>query len=189
MTIKLENTLRNTVAQILLASILPIGSAHSMATDAAKDAAANFYRNYQLMRSKDGLTGIPNPSQLSQLAPLITPQLHDLLNAALNEQARCTKLFPENVPPWIEGDIFSSSFEGFTAFLTTPSRVQAGQRTVAIKFTYADAKDKVKWTDTLMLKKKAGRWLVDDIAYRANFAFSSGFGAHLQTSLKAIPAC
>jgi len=47
----------------------------------------------------------------------------------------------------------------------------------------------VRWTDTLLLKNIEGRWLIDDVRYRANFAFSSGFGTNLQSSLKNIPAC
>lgn len=60
---------------------------------------------------------------------------------------------------------------------------------MVIRFTYTEGKSRVKWTDTLVLRNEAGRWLVDDIFYRGHFAFSSGFGKNLKSSLTRIPAC
>ena len=60
---------------------------------------------------------------------------------------------------------------------------------MVIRFTYAEGKYSVKWSDTLILRNAAGRWLVDDIFYRGHFAFASGFGKNLKSSLKSIPAC
>ena len=171
---------------ILAASLL--ASQEIYAADAAKQAAANFYQNYHKLRTS-GLTGIPNEAQLAKLSPLITPQLRKVFSAAYIEQQRCIKQFPDDKPPWIEGDIFSSSFEGFTSFDAQNSKTQGQLRQVPIKFVYVEDKYKVKWSDTLVLRNEAGRWLVDDIFYHANFAFTSGFGKNLQSTLKAIPAC
>jgi len=164
------------------------------AADEGKNAAANFYQNYHKLRQSGGLTGIPNEAQLAQLSPLITPQLRKLFSAAYLEQQRCIKQSPDDKPPWIEGDIFSSNFEGFTSFNAENSKPQGQARQVSrkqvpIKFVYIEGKYKVKWTDTLVLRNEAGHWLVDDIFYHANFAFTSGFGKNLQSSLKSIPAC
>jgi hypothetical protein len=135
------------------------------------------------------LTGIPDESRLAQLAPLLTPELRDLFRVALSEQKRCENKFPDDKPPWIEGDIFSSSFEGFTSFRTAASRPATQGRQVTLSFVYAEGKDRVKWTDTLVLRNEGGRWRVDDVYYRAHFAFGSGFGSSLKSSLKGIPAC
>lgn len=184
----------NSIIRSLLLAVSLIASQEIHAADAAKDAAANFYKNYHKLRQSGGLTGIPNEAQLTQLSPLITPQLGSLLSAALREQQRCAEQFPDDKPPWIEGDIFSSNFEGFTSFNVGNSKSQGQARQVSIKqvpikFVYIEGKYKVKWTDTLVLRNEAGHWLVDDIFYHANFAFTSGFGKNLQSSLKAIPAC
>jgi len=135
------------------------------------------------------LTGIPDEPQLAQLAPLITPELRDLFSAALHEQKRCEDKFPEDKPPWIEGDIFSSSFEGFTSFKVSASRRARRGREVTVSFAYVEGKDRVTWHDVLVLRNDTGPWLVDDLFYRAKFAFTSGFGTNLKTSLKSIPAC
>jgi hypothetical protein len=161
----------------------------ALAVDAAKLAAADFYRTYRELRQSGGLTGIPNAAQLARLSPLLTPELSGLLQAALAEQQRCAKLYPDDKPPWIEGNIFSSNFEGFTAMTVQGSKRRGQMRSVSVRFTYAEGRHKARWTDTLVLDNASGKWRVEDIYYRAKFAFTSGFGLNLQSSLKNIPAC
>jgi len=160
-----------------------------VASDAAKDAATGFYRSYAKLRAAGGMTGIPDAAQLTKLAPLLTPELRKLFVAAKKEQERCAKKFPDDKPPWIEGDIFSSNFEGFTKFRVDASRDQGGGRVVTVRFEYAEGKSRVKWADMLVLRNESGRWLVEDVLYRAKFAFTSGFGKNLKDSLMRIPAC
>ena len=119
----------------------------------------------------------------------ITADLRRLLAAAKREQGRCAKAFPGDKPPWIEGDLFSSSFEGFTSFRAGPSRGRDRDRAVTMRLLYVSGKDRVQWSDELVLRNEAGRWRVDDIYYRGNFAFTSGFGTNLRDSLGRIPAC
>jgi len=177
------------VARMLIFGMAFLICERTYSADAAKDAAATFYRSYLGLRQSAGLTGIPNAAQLARLAPLITPELAGLFGAAQREQQRCAKQFPGDKPPWIEGDIFSSHFEGFTSFSAASSRPGKDGREVTMRFTYAEGKQRVNWTDTLILRNVAGRWLVDDIFYRGQFAFTSGFGNNLKSSLKSIPAC
>jgi hypothetical protein len=159
------------------------------AQDLAKAATQDFYRTYQVMRSAEGAAGLPNPAQLQRLAPWITPRLKGLLAAAHIEQARCKNAFPQDIPPSIDGDIFSSKTEGFTAFGVASSQLRGAGRSVPAQFTYSDGKSTVRWSDTVMLQNVEGRWRVDDILYRASFAYTGGFGSHLQDTLSEIPAC
>jgi hypothetical protein len=176
-------------ARAALFATLLLAASQVFAADEAKQAAAVFYRAYGELRNHGGLTGIPNEAQLKQLAPLLTPELRTMLSAALREQQRCVRQFPDDKPPWIEGDIFSSSFEGFTGVIARASKPLLRGRSVALRFTYAEGQHSVRWTDTLILVNDSGKWLVQDIYYHAKFAFASGFGSNLQASLKSIPAC
>jgi hypothetical protein len=177
------------IARVFFLSVSLFAYPEIYAADEAKDAAISFYRSYSSLRETGGLSGIPNEPQLARLAPLLTSALRDLFAAALREQKRCAKQFPGDKPPWIEGDIFSSNFEGFTSFSAASSKPGKQGREVAVRFTYADGKQRVNWIDTLFLRNVAGWWLVDDIFYRGHFAFTSGFGKNLKSSLKSIPAC
>ena len=60
---------------------------------------------------------------------------------------------------------------------------------VKMKFRYVEGRSRVKWTDRLVLRNDGGAWRVDDVRYRAKFAFGSGLGKDLKSSLKRIPAC
>ena len=163
----------------------------SAAPDAARDAAVALYRSYAKLRAEDrGMTGIPDARQLGRLAPFLTPELRGLMAAAKKEQERCAKAFPGDKPPWIEGDIFSSSFEGFTSFRAGSSKGSGKLRAVVVRFRYSEGrKAGVEWQDEVVLRNEAGRWRVDDLRYRADFAFTSGFGPSLKASLKQRPAC
>jgi hypothetical protein len=172
----------------LLVSLSLLVPLQAFAADDAKQAAEGFYRSYSELRTS-GLTGVPDESQLAKLSPLLAPELTRALAAAKREQQRCMKKFPDDKPPWIEGDIFSSSFEGFTSFTVEVSKPRGKSREVKVHFTYADGKDRTNWTDVLILVNANGHWLVNDVYYRAKFAFTSGFGSHLRGSLKSIPAC
>jgi phytoene dehydrogenase-like protein len=167
---------------------LSLVPSQAFAADDAKRAAEDFYRGYSELRAS-GMTGVPDDAQLTMLSPLLAPELTRALAAAKREQQRCMKKFPDDKPPRIEGDIFSSSFEGFTSFAAGPSKPRGRGRDVSMQFTFADGKDRTHWTDVLILVNANGRWLVSDVYYRAKFAFTSGFGSHLRGSLKGIHAC
>jgi hypothetical protein len=182
------NTFLKMLPALALSMATLIGQS-CFAADGAKDAAQNFYQKYQLMRASGKFSGIPNPAQLDKIGPFLTSQLRTLFLEAYKEQSRCKKLFPEDVPPWIDGDIFTSNTEGFTAFIAQPSQALPAGREVTINFSFIDRKDTVKWSDNLVLKEVNGAWLVDNVFYHATFAYTSGFGAHLQGALKELPAC
>lgn len=171
---------------LLLASLCMDG----MAADPAREAATAFYRSYAKLRAEARrMTGLPDAKQLGRLAPMLTAELRRALAAAKAEQQRCAKAFPDGKPPWIEGDLFSSNFEGFTSFRAGPGKGRGRTRSVTVRFRYVEGKSRVEWSDELLLRNESGRWRVDDVAYRATFAFSSGFGSNLRASLKKIPAC
>jgi hypothetical protein len=156
----------------------------------AKTAATDFLKNYGASR-KAGLAGIPTQKQLTQLQRFFTTSLRASFAAALKEQQRCIRRFPSDKPPWIEGDIFSSNFEGFDTFAIESASIDNESAMLLIKYLSKGAKGEpdTSWQDALFLKKIATKWLVDDMQYRGDFAFGSGFGVSLRQSLQSIPAC
>ena len=176
-------------AHCLLAIAQTVPAPSSDATQVA-EAACSFLQNYSKLRQR-GLSGIPDQKQLTQLERFFTPSLRGLFAAAIKEQRRCIKRFPSDKPPWIEGDIFSSSFESFDQFAIEKSSIDDDSATLVINYTIkATSKaEKISWQDALLLKKINTQWRVDDMQYRGDFAFGSGFGVSLRQSLQGIPAC
>ncbi len=174
----------------LLAAALLAGR-EAVAADAARDAATNFYRGYAKLRAAGGLSGLPDRRQFAHLSPLLAAELRGLLVAARKEQERCAKQRPGDKPPWVEGDLFSSQFEGFTSFRVAASKAagRRGGRVATVRFRHAEGKSSVEWSDDLLLRNEAGRWRVADVVYRAKFPFTGGYGTRLTEALRRVPAC
>ena len=105
--------------------------------------------------------------------------------AARKAQARCEKANPGDKPPWVEGDMFSGNFEGFTRFNVPDTGTARGERTgFLVEFEYAAGRgQKVTWKDELVLIEEHGRWVIDDVLYRRDAPFGNGFGSSLRQSL------
>jgi hypothetical protein len=76
----------------------------------------------------------------------------------------------------MEGDIFTSNFEGATTFHVGACTASGNAAHCAVSFTYTGGKKDEKpanWTDTVYLVHTAGGWRVDDIGYGATWAFGN----------------
>jgi hypothetical protein len=156
---------RATLALLLLMAL----PAH--ADDAVTAAANGFYALSVGMRPASG-GGIPDAAGRARFQPLLTPRLNKALAEAAAAEIRF-KAKNKDSPPLIEGDIFSSLFEGATAWKIGACRGDANAQRCAVSLSRLDPGQKpVAWNDTLVLANSGG-WKVDDIAYDANFAFGN----------------
>jgi len=133
-------------------------------------AAANNFYSQTAALSRAG--GIPGAAARLKLAPLLTSGLGKALADAATAEARFIAKHRDS-PPLIEGDIFSSLFEGPTGWKVGACSGDASIARCSIALTHQDQGQKpANWTDTLVLSNQGG-WKVDDIAYDANFAFGN----------------
>ena len=91
------------------------------------------------------------------------------------------KEYPDEKPPWIEGDLFSSLTEGATSYSLGKSRVEKTRAEVDVHLIYKDKNDATEWMDTVVLTKVNGKWVITDILFKGNWAFMNG--ASLRASL------
>ena len=84
------------------------------------------------------------------------------------------------VPPLIEGDIFTSLFEGATGWKVgacqaddAKAALRRGLTTSRSPCPDARPKNRRNWTDTLVLVNTPQGWKVDDVVYDADFAFGN----------------
>ena len=143
-------------------------------------AVTAFYTAY---RAKP-FTGLPHGSELTRISKHLSRGLVQALRTAAVRQARCIKAHPDDKGPWVEGDLFTSNFEGHTeAHPATPTD-SAGRARVAVAFGYTEQGKTFNWKDEVILAKEAGRWVIDDVRYReTNGSFTSGYGKSLRASL------
>ncbi len=145
--------------------------------DAPSDMAGTverFYAAYDTFHPSDG---IPDAAGRAKYAPTISPALEKLLADGAAAEGRFAKANKDS-PPLIEGDLFTSNFEGATGHRVTACKGDAGRGSCAVALTYddrgANPKDKpIVWTDTVYLTATPAGWRVDDIAYGATWAFGN----------------
>ena len=153
----------------LLLLVLTV-SAQPAEQAAAKTVAAQFYRTCHKLK----ISGLPNPKEAKLLAPYLSAELQQLIKVAQQKQAKAIKEHPDEKPPWIEGDLFSSSFEGSHGFRVGTPVVQGKNAEVPIHLFYRDGKKMIRWSDTLVLTRTHKGWVVSDLLYKAAWDFKPG---------------
>ncbi len=157
---------------ILLALALTAFAGRAVADDAAalRAAAENFYGVYKTFHPSDG---IPDDAGLARYRPVLSPRLGALLGEAGEAQKRYAAANKES-PPLIEGDLFTSLFEGATE--VTVGACTAGGPTGRCTATLSYAPPgsaPTRWTDTVYLANTPEGWRVDDIGYGGTWDFGN----------------
>lgn len=148
---------------------------------AATESPTHVVTEFYTARIASKLTGAPTPAELARIAPFLSDTLRALLAAADRQRDADMKRAPDEKPAFAEGDLFSSLFEGATAFrLVEDSVGSAGH--VPVRFTYADANDTTTWTDTVQVAREHDRYVIADVAYGGTWAFANG--GRLRASLE-----
>ena len=158
--------------QLLTAASIALLAAE-VPTAAPEQAVQDFLTSYQSIR----VSGLPGAAASRKLGAFLSAGLQAAMTKARAEQARCVKAHPDDKGPWIEGDMFSSNFEGFSTFRVGPAD---GAR-ITVKFEYEGIPS---WTDQVELVKQGNRWLIDDVLYGRKQGFSNGFGGSLRAALR-----
>lgn len=148
---------------------------------AMAEPAQEFYGFYEGMKFE----GLPGKSQLARLARYLRNELQGAIRNALALRTKGIKRFSDEKPMWLEGDMFSGKFEGFTSFKIA---IKARETTI-VEFEYVENGPKVPWKDELRLVFENGGLVIDDIRYGRIEGFTSGFGQSLKSSLTGVKGC
>ena len=176
--------MKHLLLALLLLTPLPAFAASSLVAPARADApdpaaAVNaFYAVYDGQRTQGG--GIPDATGRLRYTPVLSPRLNKQLRDAAAAQARLSAKVKNAVPPMLEGDIFSSLFEGATSWKAGACQGDAKTVRCPVALSYVTAprpgqkpEKPVNWNDTLLLVNTAQGWKVDDVIYDAGFAFGN----------------
>lgn len=155
---------------ILIACLaLPLAACSANADEMGR-VTNDFYTAYMSVPHD----GIPDADARAKLAPYITRGLENLLDAGENAEARYAKETHNQSPPIVEGDLFTSLFEGATSFKLGACKAEGDGGRCAVFLTYDDKSGKPQnWTDTAILKHTNDGWRIDDIAYGGQWAFGN----------------
>jgi len=164
----MKGLVRYAILSVLLAIAAP-----ALAADRDSPAAATkaFYDAYL----KAQVRGIPDAKTRALFTPLISPALDKLLADADAAEQLHFKLTKNEEPPLVEGDPFSSLFEGATSYRLGKCVEKAEAATCDVELTYAGSSDEkpTHWTDKAVLVKSGGGWLLDDLNFGATWDFGN----------------
>ena len=163
----MKNLILITLLVLLLA---PLQRAAAQGSPSATQAANRFYRTYLKLK----ILGLPNSEQMKARTPLITPDLNDLFEAARKTQAQFIKDHPDEKPPWADGDLFTSLFEGAQSFKLGRPTANGDRVEIPVQLAYHQGGSTTRWSDVIVLVRDKNRWLVSDILLKGEWAFKSG---------------
>jgi hypothetical protein len=133
-------------------------------------AATGFYAVYATFHPSDG---IPSAADRAKYRPYLSPALDALLGDAQAAEARFAKA-NKGAPPLVEGDLFTSLFEGASSVAVGDCSGDALRGRCTVKLEHTDKMSSpLSWNDTVLLVKTPTGWRVDDIAFGASWAFGN----------------
>jgi hypothetical protein len=153
---------------------IPLVAAAALAAGDEMDhmaAAVNgFYGVYRTFHPSDG---IPSAEDRAKYAPYLSPALESLLSEAEAAERRFSKANKDS-PPLVEGDLFTSMFEGATSVEVGACTGDSTKGRCSVRLVYDDKSAKpTLWNDTVFLVNTPAGWRVDDIAYGGNWSFGN----------------
>jgi hypothetical protein len=165
----------------VLVALLALAPGPLQAQNDPAQTAQGFLSVYGSFHPPDG---VPDAQGRSRLAPYLSPGLNRLLADAAAAEARFSAKVKDS-PPLIEGDLFTSMFEGASQWRLGACTPSGASARCPVTFGHRDSSGKISsWTDTLLLVKNREDWRVDDIAYGGGFQF--GNTGRLSDTLKLV---
>src|SRR5437016_10564503 len=162
------------IAAALVGFIAASAAAYASAAADVSAAANGFYGVYASFHPSDG---IPDAKARAKLESFLSPALDRLLIDGETAERHFAGVTKNMSPPLIEGDLFTSNFEGATAYHVEACAAAGAAAHCPVTLGYrSNAKEDAKpvnWTDTIYLVRTPNGWRVDDIAYGATWAFGN----------------
>lgn len=130
--------------------------------------AAGFYG--QLRRQS--VVGLPSVEAWQRLRPFCTDDLASAVASARDRQDAFRRDHPGEKPPWVDGDLFSSLFEGPQTFQLGEALRQGERAEVPVHCVHGEGAGATRWTDWLILRRSAAGWRVEDLRYGGRWDFA-----------------
>jgi hypothetical protein len=127
--------------------------------DEPEGVVCRFYQIYLETRP----VGLPTPPEQRLLAPYLTTDLLALMEGARAYGADFEAAHPDEKPPFVDGTLFTSLFEGADRFEIVRSEpTTSGGALVIVRFGYEDLEP---WEDTVIVMRRGDRYAIDDIVF------------------------
>ena len=156
-----------TVRVFILFLVLCFTTASASETRSIQGPVTAFYNVYLKVRP----SGVPAKRDLKKFKPYLSSELTKLLEEAGKSEIKYKKETKGEVPPLVEGDIFTSLFEGANSFRVLSCTENIKQGSCLVEFRLEEGKSISKWNDKIFLRKERGNWKVDDVEFLGDWEF------------------
>lgn len=117
--------------------------------------------------------GLPAPAGRHALEPLITLGLDGALTAARHLHDAAIRQAPGDKPPFADGDLFSSLFEGATSCRVGAVTLARNTASVELRYAHEAGTLMTSWTDRLSILRGNDGWRIDDVVYDGRWDFAN----------------
>ena len=136
---------------------------------AATVLATDFYE----MRLRLGKHGLPDAGEMKAYRAFLCPALADAMDAARARQQAYIAAHPDDKPPLVDVDLFSSLFEGPDAVSPGPAAVEGEGARVSLSMRAGEGDEGPRWRDDVLLQRQDGIWCIADVEYRGDWPFAN----------------
>ena len=155
--------------RFLVLSALLVGCQSAPEQPSARTVVQEFYAAVIAQR----VNGAPTAAQMTALTPYLSDTLRALLTAARQRSEADAARDPNEKPAFVDGDLFSSLFEGPNVVEVVADSAQGEHQIATVRMTSNTANPPVVWTDRVVLTKERGRFVIDDVEYAGTWDFAN----------------
>lgn len=168
--LRTANPMRVRLIVLVLACLTAFGTPQfANAADSPASIVSAFYKKHLALH----LSGAPTPQQLQAIAPHLSQHLQALLERAWQRRESDRSRAPDEKPAFAEGDLFSSLFEGPTAFEIVKTESLVHEYAVTVRFTHRSGAQQTIWKDVVRLATKQGKLVIVDIEYGGDWPLAA----------------
>jgi hypothetical protein len=142
----------------------------------------SFYKNYK------------GDFRTSEKALLSIDLIGKIDTAILKEKKEVQKMaasaYPTDKPDMIEGDVFTSLYDGYTSYKIGDIKLEQNKAIVLVGFIYKEKNPKYKdiqWMDEVVLVKEHG-WKIDNVLFKGHSSSISNLKEVLSNFINSNPA-
>jgi hypothetical protein len=172
------------IARLGVIAFLAVACAPVTPVAPASDTPAAVVERFYAMHLAESGAGLPDARRMPAYRAFLTKAL--LVRIARAQQAQQAYLLahPGDKPPWIEGALFASLFEGYTHARVLTVASEGDRASVPVEFVYDRGAGRTQWTDTVLLRREDGAWRIDDVEFGGTWDFAN----HGRLSDMLVPA-
>ena len=153
--------------KLLLLRLVPslaLGASLAACTPKAKVAPGAVVEAFYAELLTHPVVGAPNAGDLPRIGPFLADPLRADLERIGRVHDSAAAAHPGEKPPFADGDLFTSLFEGPNSFSVQATQDRPAPA-VLVHFEHREGNISTEWVDTVYVARRDTSWVITDIAY------------------------